>query len=274
VVERTPEELADAPLDVVIVQRPRDLELAWDWLGGRLPGRDVPLVWLEHNAPQGAIAKMQHPLHDCEGVTLVHVTHTNALFWDSGHTPTTVIEHGVIDPGMRWTGDEAAAAIVINEPVRRGRVTGTDLIPAFGSAGRVDVFGIGAGGLASHLGNPPWLRTFDDVPQHDLHGQLASRRCYVHPYRWTSLGLSLIEAMLLGMPVVALATTEVPDALGPSGGIMSNNVGELVAGVGRLLADHAWAAELGARARARALERFGLDRFLAQWDELLEAVCT
>ena len=39
---------------------------------------------------------------------------------------------------------------------------------------------------------------------------MARRRLYLHPVRWTSLGLSLLEAMHLGMPVVALATTEVP----------------------------------------------------------------
>ena len=36
---------------------------------------------------------------------LAHVTHFNALLWDSGTTPVTVIEHGVIDPGRRWTGE-------------------------------------------------------------------------------------------------------------------------------------------------------------------------
>jgi hypothetical protein len=33
-----------------------------------------------------------------------------------------------------------------------------------------------------------------------MHGELARRRVYIHPLRWTSLGLSLIEAMQLAMP--------------------------------------------------------------------------
>ena len=55
-------------------------------------------------------------------------------------------------------------------------------------------------------------------PRPGRHARCARpmRRCYVHPFRWTSLGLSLIEAMHLGMPVVALATTEVPDAVPPA----------------------------------------------------------
>jgi hypothetical protein len=42
-VEVTPEEAAEADVDVVIVQRPQELHgLAEEWLGGRRPGRDVP----------------------------------------------------------------------------------------------------------------------------------------------------------------------------------------------------------------------------------------
>ena len=37
-------------------------------------------------------------------VLLVHVTAFNQLMWDNGRTPTRVIEHGVVDAGVRWTG--------------------------------------------------------------------------------------------------------------------------------------------------------------------------
>jgi hypothetical protein len=93
-VEVTPEACAERAeeVDVVILQRPRELhELAERWLGGRRPGRDVPAIYLEHNAPQGRIAEMRHPAADRPDLTLVHVTHFNALFWDAGSTPTRVI---------------------------------------------------------------------------------------------------------------------------------------------------------------------------------------
>ena len=48
------------------------------------PGRDVPAIYVEHNAPQGRIADMRHPVADRDDLTLVHVTHFNALFWDAG----------------------------------------------------------------------------------------------------------------------------------------------------------------------------------------------
>lgn len=273
VVECSPAVLADAPVDVVVVQRERDLELAVRWLGGRRPGRDVPLIWVEHNAPQGRIAEMRHPARDRRDLTIVHVTRTNALMWDTGSARTCVIDHGVPDPGCRWSGDVRASGVVINEPVRRGRVTGTDLLPRVADAGPVDVFGIGADELAATLDHPEWLGSHDDVPQHVLHDHLARRRCYVHPFRWTSLGLSLVEAMLLGMPVVALATTEVPDAVPCGCGVVTNDVDALVGAVRRLHTDLEWGHALGAAARQRALDRFSIDRFLDDWDRLLEVMC-
>jgi glycosyltransferase involved in cell wall biosynthesis len=101
---------------------------------------------------------------------------------------------------------------------------------------------------------------------------MARRRVYVHPHRWTSLGLSLIEAMLLGMPVVALATTEVPEAVPPEAGVVSSRVDRLADGLRRLAGDPAEARRRGEAARRHARSRYGLERFLADWDRLLEDV--
>jgi len=262
VVEMTPEQLAQEAIDVVILQRPEDEALARQWLGGRHPGRDVPAIWLEHNAPQGRIAEMRHVAADRSDITLVHVTHFNALFWDAGRTRTTVIEHGVVDPGERYTGELARAAVVINEPVRRGRVTGTDLLHVLGRSVPLDLFGMGAAALDG----------IENLPQEQLHTEMARRRVYLHPIRWTSLGLSLIEAMHLGMPVVALATTEVPEAVPPEAGVVSTRLDVLREALHRLVDDPEHARLMGKAARAAALSRYGLSRFLADWDALLEEV--
>jgi glycosyltransferase involved in cell wall biosynthesis len=253
-VELTPEQAAEAEVDVVVLQRPEELHgLAEEWLGGRRPGRDVPAVFLEHNAPQGRINEMRHPAADLDELLVVHVTHFNDLFWDCGSSPTRVIEHGVVDPGVRYTGELPRAAVVINEAGRRARVTGTDLLPQLNGAVGHDVFGIGA----------------IDLPQDELHTEMARRRVYLHPIRWTSLGLSLLEAMHLGMPVVALATTEVPEAVPAGAGVVSNRLDVLADALRRFVADPDEARSAGRSARAAARARYGLERFLADWDQLL-----
>jgi hypothetical protein len=55
-------------------------------LDGPAPGRDLPAIYLEHNAPQGRINELRHPAADRDDLLLVHVTHFNALFWDAGST--------------------------------------------------------------------------------------------------------------------------------------------------------------------------------------------
>jgi glycosyltransferase involved in cell wall biosynthesis len=262
-VELTPAQLAQAEVDVVLLQRPHELELCELWLGGRRPGRDLPAVYVEHNAPQGQINAMRHPLADRPELTIVHVTHFNDLFWDCADTPTRVIEHGVVDPGYRYTGELERCAVAINEPVRRARVTGTDLLARFERAAPLDLFGIGAGQLGG----------VEDPPQALAHAQMARRRLYLHPIRWTSLGLTLIEAMHLGMPVVGLATTEAPDAVPAGAGLLSTNVDRLCAEIRRLMHDADEARERGLRARRAALERFSLQRFLDDWDALLAELC-
>jgi glycosyltransferase involved in cell wall biosynthesis len=92
---------------------------------------------------------------------------------------------------------------------------------------------------------------------------------YLHPIRWTSLGLSLLEAMHLGMPVVALGTTEAYEAVPAGAGVVSTRLDVLEAALRRLIADPDEAREMGARAREAVLARYGLERFLGDWDELL-----
>jgi glycosyltransferase involved in cell wall biosynthesis len=244
-------------VDVVVLQRPEELDL--------VAHLDVPKIYVEHNTPKGGVPNSRHPMADRDDLVVAHVTHFNDLFWDCGGTRTTVIEHGVVEPAARWTGALERLAIVTNEPVRRGRVTGTDLYGRFTGVAPLDVFGMGVAGLHGDR-----ITAFDDPPQHEMHSEVAKRRAYLHLCRWTSLGLSLIEAMQMGMPVLALATTEAVAAVPPDAGVLATRVDTLVEAAQWLIDEPDAARRLGARARQVALARYGLDRFLADWDRLLE----
>ena len=267
--EVAPEALAGEDVDVVVLQRPEEVAEV-ERLTGRRLGRDLPAVYLEHNTPKGDVPTSVHPMADHDDVELVHVTHTNALLWDTGSTRARVIEHGVRDPGLRYTGAQERFAAVINEPVRRWRVTGTDLLPRFAAVAPVDVFGMGTDLLDGAFDGTPAIAGAGDLRPSAMHAALAERRAYLHPHRWTSLGLSLIEAMQLGMPVVALAMTEATRAVPPEAGAISADVDELVREARRLLEDPDEAVRRGLVAREVALARHGLDRFLADWDAVLD----
>jgi len=280
VVERTPEQLralaADGGIDVVVLQRPHELDLLTRWTG-LVAGKDVPAVYVEHNTPSGPAATTRHPCADVDEVArgqvpVVHVTAFNDLMWDCGTARTLVVDHGVADPGHLWTGTAAHVGAVVNDPVRRWRVVGTDVLLRVAHAVPVEVYGMGVTGLAEHLGDAAGTVLHEDVPQAQMHRMLARARAYLHPFRWTSLGLSLLEAMALGLPVLALGTTETPAAVPPGAGVVSNRPDELVAAARRWLADPDEARAYGDAARAHVLARYSLAEFLLRWDTTLQEV--
>jgi len=276
--EVTPEQLAHEEIDVVIVQRPHEVDLVERWTGRRI-GTDLPAVYLEHNAPPEHAVRTRHPvvtdprLHD---VVVAHVTAFNAMAWDCGDARTTVVDHGIPDPGPRYTGTDASLAVSVNEPVRRWRVAGSDIVLDLASTVPVSVYGMKSeelGAIAEERGLAGLDRSrCHDLSQDALHDAMARHRAYLHPYRWTSLGLSLIEAMMLGMPVLALSTTQAPEAVPAGAGVVTNDLERLRATARRLLADPDEARARGAVARAHALEHFSLNRFLADWDRILKEV--
>ena len=272
-VEVAPGDLRGHDIDVVVLQRVEEIAEV-ERLTGRRPGRDLPAVFLEHNTPKdGRVPDSRHPLADQTDIPVIHVTHFNALFWDTGSAPVRVIEHGIPDPGLLYTGERDHLGVVINEPVRRWRVTGTDLLPHFARAGHLEVFGMGGDGLNEATGlGPDELTVRGDLSGGSLHPALAGCRAYVHPMRWTSLGLSLLEAMHLGMPVIALDATEAARAVPPEAGAISASVDELCRAAARLIEDPDEARARGRIAREAALARYGLPRFLTDWDNVLSDV--
>lgn len=263
------EDLAEQDIDLVVLQDPHEATLLAQW-AHRRAGTEIPAVYVEHNAPRPHPVRSRHPLADRRDVPLVHVTDFNRLMWDNGVAPTRVIEHGIADPGPRYSGEILRAATMINEPQRRGRVVGADLLEPLSAYGPVDVWGIDTEKLRANRGG---VTGRGDVAAPQLWDEIARRRVYLHTARWTSLGLSLVEAMLLGMPVVAVGTTMVPFVVPREAGVVSVDLVMLGHGLRDFLNDHATAVAAGKAAREFAAARFGLDRFLAEWDQLIEEQC-
>ena len=170
----------------MILQRPEELDgLAADWLGDRRPRR--PTVYLEHNAPQGRIAEMRHPAADRDEVDLSSTSRTSTTCsGTAARRRRASIEHGIVDPGYRYSGEIDA---------RRGRhQRGAPPRPRDRDRSARPLRGrwraarpVRHGGRRGHRAGAG----IEDLPQARLHDELARRRVYLHPIRWTSLGLSL-----------------------------------------------------------------------------------
>jgi hypothetical protein len=250
------EVVRDLDLDLVIYQTPKNFSR--DRFEILSPEQQrLPAIYLEHNTPKPDAVHSRHPIDD-PNVLLVHVTHFNRLMWDNGRTPTTVIEHSVaLDSSIRYQGDLAQGITVMNGMQARPRIAGFDLF--LRAQERLPLTAVGmqteaVGGLG-------------DVPYRDLHRQVGRHRFLFSPARYTSLPLAVIEAMTIGMPVVALATTELPTVIENGvNGFVSCDFDELVASMEALIADPELARRIGANARATAARRFGLERFAHDWN--------
>ncbi len=222
--------------------------------------RALPRIYLEHDPPQEHPTDTVHPVDDPDAL-LVHVTHFNRLMWNSRRTPACVIEHGVVTPpGLAYRGDIEKGLVVVNHLQRRGRRLGADLYDYVRARIPLDLVGmdsVAAGGLGEI--------------SHDRLPELMCRYRFVfHPIRYTSLGLALCEAMALGIPPVALATTEASTVIRHNvSGYIETDVDRLIGWMQRLLSSEQEARRIGAGARQVAQARFGIDRFARDWDVLL-----
>lgn len=225
--------------------------------------RRLPTVVLEHDPPQENPTNTRHWCDD-PAALVVHVTHFNALMWDNAHTCTRVIEHGVKPlADCDWTGELSRGLVVVNNMERRGRRLGLDVWREMSQKVPLCLVGMGSEAIGG----------IGEVSQQELPQKMAQHRFFFHPIRYTSLGLALIEAMMVGMPVVGLATTELVTVIDSGRNGFIDTRPERLLGAMRLLArDKGLAAQWGAAGRRTARERFGIGRFVDDWCETLDEV--
>ncbi|WP_338860502.1 glycosyltransferase [Mycetohabitans rhizoxinica] len=227
--------------------------------------RQLPALFVEHDPPREHPTDTLHPVQD-PNVLLVHVTPFNALMWDNGVTPTRVIEHGVLLPdGVAYRGTLAKGVTVVNHLRQRGRRLGADVFEAVREAVPLDLVGMGS----TELGG------IGEIPNLALPGFVADYRFFFNPIRYTSLGLAVVEAMMLGSPIIALATTEMAQVVRSGhNGVADTRPAVLVDTMHHLLKDPVLARQWGDAARRDAQERFNIARFTADWDRALRDVAT
>lgn len=250
------------PIDVVIFQSRKNYledqyEILSDWQ------RRLPQIYLEHEPPCEHPVDTKHVVDD-PNILLIHVTHFNDLMWDSGRTPHAVVEHGVIVPqDVTYTGELQRGIVVVNGLSTHGRSLGFDVYKRAEAVLPLDLVGMGSYSIGG-LGEVP----------HDVLPQFLSRyRFFFNPVRYTRLGLSVCEAMMLGLPVVGLGTTEMADVIQNGiNGFAGTNVDSLMNVMKELITDRNLAREWSEGAKKTAMERFNINRFIDDWGETLSLI--
>ncbi|VVE58380.1 glycosyltransferase [Pandoraea sputorum] len=220
----------------------------------------LPTAFVEHDPPQEHPTNTRHPVQD-SNVMLIHVTPFNALMWDSGDTPARVIEHGVklVEP-VEWHGTLPKGITVVNHLARRGRRLGADVFAQLRREVPLDLVGMDAQTLGG----------IGEITAQELPRFMCAYRFFFNPIRYTSLGLAVIEAMMAGLPVVALATTEMAMLIRSGhNGVADTRPDVLADAMHQLIRDASLANEWGQAARRDAEARFNIGRFAQDWDRAL-----
>jgi len=218
--------------------------------------RTLPKIYLEHDPPREVPTDTSH-LVDDPTVLLVHVTHFNKLMWNNNRSPTQVIEHGVTIPlRVHYSGHYDKGIVVINGITKRGRRLGMDIFEQVRKHIPLDLIGIGSEELGG-LG---------EIPPPALPAFIARYRFFFNPIRYTSLGLAVCEAMLTGLPIVGLATTEMAITIeNGKSGYIHTDVDFLIQRMQELLNNPEEAQKLGEGAKLAAQQKFNIHRFAEDW---------
>ncbi len=98
-----------------------------------------------------------------------------------------------------------------------------------------------------------------------------THRCYLNTDPQGRLHLATLEAMGTGMPLVTPPIAELAPYLQHGvNAFVSVDEGELREALEILMADPELATQIGAAGRETVREHFGIDRFVAEWNELLQ----
>jgi mannosyltransferase len=105
------------------------------------------------------------------------------------------------------------------------------------------------------------LHFLPEVPVHEMADWYRALDLFVAPQRWEGFGLTPLEAMACGVPVVATTVGAFPELLSPETGILvpPEAVPDLAAAMARFLDDPDLRAASGRAARAHAEHAFPIE---------------
>jgi glycosyltransferase involved in cell wall biosynthesis len=169
----------------------------------------------------------------------------------------------MVPDNIQYSGKRDRGIVVVNGLKSRGRRLGADVFEQVRSHVPLDLVGmqsetLGGLGEISHNALPQFMVQY---------------RFFFNPIRYTSLGLAICEAMMLGMPIVGLATTELATVIenGVSG-YVDTNVDRLIEAMRSLIQNPQDAVQLSQGARRTAQERFNMGRFTRDWNRAFALV--
>jgi glycosyltransferase involved in cell wall biosynthesis len=199
----------------------------------------------------------------------VFITEYNKKMWKEGPKgyKSTVIRHAIdIDEWPKWEGNFPDVLTVANSFRKRDWCLGYSFFEWVTKNFRVVILGNDNEDIKNHrvLSSSNWSEV---KMLYEAYG------VYFNSSLHSPVPMSVLEAMAVGMPVVSTNTCELPYYIKSyMNGVISDNPDELSFALNRILSDKEFGVKLGNNARETVAELCNTERFVGQWQKVLEEV--
>jgi glycosyltransferase involved in cell wall biosynthesis len=225
----------------------------------------LPLVSLEHTLPvPGWGSARLETLRSMRGHLNLFISHFSIgrWGWDKNDPSVRVIHHGVdtytFSPNHMVVDSKPHLLSVVNDWINRDWCCGYRLWQQITSG--LPVFVVGD--------TPGLSRPAASVPE--LVRRYREAQVFLNTSLISPVPTAVLEAMACGCAVVSTATCMLPEVIeNGKNGFLSNDPVELAGYCRLLLEDAGLCRKLGEAARQTILERFSMDRFVANWNSIL-----
>ena len=104
----------------------------------------------------------------------------------------------------------------------------------------------------------------------ELIKDICASRFYLNTATWSTLPMSLVEAMMIGCPVISTSYLEAGLLIKHGeNGFIADSPEDMIKYANLLINDYELAKSIGQKGREFAIETFKLDKFIQQWSDVL-----
>lgn len=258
--------------DLIITHNSRQVRQVENWKESGILTKDIPLIYIFHFQPSGGDDEKEGMASKLEGYHLVFNSYDSQKSWGMPNESQRTIIHGFDqDEWRKWKGGINGVLTVAGRMGDRPHVTGYPFWKDVVTSLECEKLVMGSKwdkmmkwekGIVRHSKN--W---------DDLKKTMANYDVYFSPTHESPFPRARSEAFVTGMPMVTTPDHNVNLYVEHSiNGFITDDAEEAVYYINLLLADKDLRKRFSKNAREKAREVLNIDRFLKEWNDLLDFI--
>jgi len=258
--------------DLIIAHNGRQVRQVKKWKETGVLTKDIPLIYIFHFQPSGGNDEIEDMAKKLEGYHLVFNSYDSQKSWGMPNPSQRTIIHGFDqDEWHKWRGGINGVLTVAGRMGDRPQVTG---YPFWKDV----VTGLDCEKLVMGSKWEKMRRWEKKIVKHsrdwdDLKETMASYDVYFSPTKESPFPRARSEAFVTGMPIVTTPDHNVNLYVSHGiDGFITDDEDEAVDYINLLLSDKKLRKRFSKNAREKAREVLSIDRFLKEWNDLLDFV--